>query len=104
MRLRSYRDLIAWQKAVDLVVLVYKLTEKWPREELYGLTRQARCAVVSVAANIAEGYGRKTPKEFTHFLNVSYGSLMELETEIEVSQRLGFSPPDQIELVMLAAA
>ena len=103
-KVRSYRDLLAWQKAMDLLVLVYTVTGTWPREELYGLTRQARDAAVSVPANIAEGFGRGSPRQFDQFLNISYGSLMELETEIIAGGRLGYSPPDVIETVLSACA
>jgi four helix bundle protein len=99
-KVRSYRDLVAWQKAMDLVVLVYEMTSRWPREELYGLTRQAREAVVSVPSNIAEGCGRNSPREFNHFLGIAYGSLMELETEMMVGGRLGYSPPEEVERVL----
>jgi four helix bundle protein len=103
-RVRSYRDLIAWQKAMDLVVSVYEVTSTWPKEELYGLTRQAREAVVGVLTNIAEGCGRNSPREFHHFLGISYGSLMELETEILVADRVGYQPPEDTQRILAATA
>lgn len=68
---RGYRDLIAWQKEMDLVVQVYAISAEWPREEPYGLTRQVREAAVSVPANIAEGYGRNSQRHFAQFLNIA---------------------------------
>lgn len=81
MPVQSYRDLIVWQKAMDLVKLVYDLTDKFPKEELFGLTIQIRKAVVSVPSNIAEGQGRSSTKEFLRHLSIAYGSLMETETQ-----------------------
>jgi hypothetical protein len=69
--IKSYRDLVAWQEAMDLAVSVYTLTRAWPKEELYGLTSQARRAAVSVAANIAEGYGRENLGSYVHFLRIA---------------------------------
>ena len=74
----SYRDLIAWQKAVVAVTKLYRATEAFPKHELYGLTSQVRRAAVSVVSNIAEGQGRNTPKDFQHFLGNAKGSLLEL--------------------------
>jgi four helix bundle protein len=102
-KVRSYRDLVAWRKAMDLVVLVYQVTRKWSKEESYGLTRQVREAVVSVPSNIAEGQGRNSPREFFQFLGIAYGSLMEMETEILIGGRLDYSPAEEIEVVLLAA-
>src|ERR1044072_5891448 len=78
--IRSHRDLIVWQKAIDFVVTVYRATESFPKAETYGLTSQIRRAVTSVPANIAEGQGRRLPKEFVHFLSNARGSLWELDT------------------------
>jgi four helix bundle protein len=86
----SYRELIAWQKAVDLVVTVYKVTDQLPSDEKFGLTHQVRRAAVSVPSNIAEGQGRSSVNEFLRFLSISRGSLCELETQILIAQRLGF--------------
>jgi four helix bundle protein len=88
--LRSYRDLIVWQKGMDLVVDVYRLSMKLPRSERFGLIQQMRDAVNSVPQNIAEGYGRRHRGEYVHFLGIAYGSLCELETEIIAAGRLGF--------------
>lgn len=84
----SYRDLIVWQKAVELSIAIYHLTDNYPEEELYVLTSQMRRAAVSVASNIAEGKYRGTKKEFAHFLRISFSSGAELETQIEISKRL----------------
>jgi four helix bundle protein len=90
MAVKSYRDLIVWQKAMDLVEDVYKRTKRFPREELYGLTSQLRRAVVSVPSNIAEGQGRNSTKEFLHHLSIAYGSLCEVETQCLIAHRLGY--------------
>jgi four helix bundle protein len=93
---KTYRELIAWQKAVDFVVAVYEAAKAFPREELYGLTAQLKRAVVSVPCNIAEGSGRRTIKDFVHFLSIAYGSLREVETQLEIASRLGFIPADRL--------
>ncbi len=87
---KSYRELIVWQKAMQFVTDVYKLTEKFPREEIYGLTGQIKRAVVSVPSNIAEGQGRDSAKEFIRHLSFSYGSLMEVETQLQIAANLGY--------------
>jgi four helix bundle protein len=84
---RTYRDLIAWQKAMDLVDLVYQATGSLPESERFGLVPQMRRAAVSVAANIAEGHGRGRRAEFRRFLEIARGSLFELQTEAEVCRR-----------------
>ena len=86
----SYRDLVAWQRAVDLVEHIYRATARWPREEIYGLINQIRRAAVSVPANIAEGQGRSSRKEFAHHLSIAYGSLCEVETHLIVAERLAY--------------
>jgi four helix bundle protein len=86
----SYRDLIAWRKAMQLVSEVYSVTQAFPREELYGLTSQLRRAAVSVPSNIAEGQARFSPREFCRFLSDARGSLVEVETQILISQDLGY--------------
>ena len=85
---RTYRDLIVWQRAMDLACEVYHLTSTLPREELFGLTRQLRESSVSVASNVAEGQARGT-KDFRRFLSIALGSLQELETQMLLAQRLG---------------
>ena len=90
MGARNYRDLIAWQKGMDLAVEVYRVTRRWPNEERSGLTDQARRAAVSVTANIAEGQGRNTQGDFVRFLNIAHGSLCEAETHLMLGQRLDY--------------
>ncbi|OGY36955.1 MAG: hypothetical protein A3E36_01145 [Candidatus Andersenbacteria bacterium RIFCSPHIGHO2_12_FULL_45_11b] len=84
----SYRDLIVWQKAIDLVTQLYKITNKFPREEIYGLTSQMRRSAVSIPSNIAEGRNRGTKKDYVQFLRIAYGSGAELETQITICKRL----------------
>ncbi len=85
-----HKDLKAWQESMDLVVIIYKLTSKFPDEEKYGLTSQLRRASVSIPSNIAEGSARKGNKEFLQFLYIALGSLAELDTQLEIAQRLEF--------------
>jgi four helix bundle protein len=92
-----YRDLIAWQKAMDLVEAVYRLTRNFPTEELYGLTNQVRRAAVSVPSNIAEGQGRGAGREFAHHLRIALGSLQEAETQILLAERLAYLTPNVID-------
>lgn len=88
--IHSYKELIVWQKAMDLVVAIYKLTEEYPRSELYGLTAQTRKSAVSIPSNIAEGRMRGTRKDFRSFVVIAYASGAELETQIEIAKRLSF--------------
>jgi len=87
---RSYKDLIAWQKAMALVTAPYRSTSNFPKEESLGLTSQLRRAAVSIPSNIAEGQGRLSQREFRYFLGQARGSLMELETQFQIAQNLGF--------------
>ena len=87
---QNYRDLIAWQKAMDLVEAVYAATASFPSDERFGLTSQVRRAVVSVPSNIAEGQGRRSRNEFVHFLSVAHGSLREVETQLLIAMRLHY--------------
>src|ERR1022692_3424835 len=96
----SYQDLIAWQKAMDLVTDVYRVTAAFPKEEVYGLTSQLRRAAVSVPSNIAEGQGRKGDGEFKHFLRLALGSLMEVETQIMIAERLGYLNPSAAQTLL----
>jgi len=89
--IESYRDLIVWQKAIDLVESVYNATQNWPRDETFGLTSQVRRAAESVPSNIAEGQGRFSTREFLHRLSIAYGSLLEVETQLIIAQRLGYA-------------
>ena len=87
---QSYKDLKAWQKAMDLAEAVYQATEQFPQREIYGLTGQIRRAAVSVPSNIAEGQGRRLPGDFQHFLRNARGSLLEVETQALLAQRLKY--------------
>ena len=84
-RSNSYRDLIIWQKSMDLTKLVYQITYSFPKDEIYGLTSQIRRSAVSIPSNIAEGRGRNSNKEFIRFLQISLGSLYELQTQLELA-------------------
>lgn len=88
--MKSHKDLLVWQKSVDLVVRIYSATHGWPKEEMYGLTAQIRRAAVSIPSNIAEGAGRAGQKEFSRFLSIAMGSLAEVETQIVIAEKLGF--------------
>lgn len=93
----KYCDLIVWQKAKTLAVDLYRVTEKFPRVEVYGLTSQSRRAAISVVSNIAEGQGRLTKGEFAHFLGQARGSLLELETQLVVALELEFIPKEDFD-------
>src|SRR5580693_3678499 len=101
---KSYRDLVAWQQAMDLVTAVYRLTASFPREEIYGLVSQMRRAAVSIPSNIAEGQGRHGRAEFRHFLRQANGSLMELETQASIAERLDYITSDEANNLLNNAA
>ena len=90
VKITSHKDLKVWQESMNLVTKLYKLSENFPKHEVYGLSSQIRRAAVSIPSNIAEGAGRKGEKEFTRFLYIALGSLSEVETQTEISQRLGY--------------
>ena len=92
--MKGYRDLIAWQKAMELVTEIYRVSQRFPKEELYGLTNQLRRAAVSIPSNLAEGHGRNSPKEFHHFAGNARGSLLEVETQLEIALNLGYFPKE----------
>ena len=89
-RILGYRDLIVWQKAMDLAEMVYQMTAGYPKAETYSLTDQIRRAAVSIVSNIAEGKGRDSKPEYLHFLAIAQGSLTELETQLLLSVRLAY--------------
>ncbi|MFA7000144.1 MAG: four helix bundle protein [Candidatus Paceibacterota bacterium] len=86
--MKSYKDLIVWQKGIQLVVLIYQLLNKFPKEEVFGLSSQIKRSAVSIPSNIAEGKMRGSNNEFRRFLLIAYGSGAELETQIEISKKL----------------
>ena len=92
----SYKELIVWQKSIELVTDVYKLTKTFPREELYSLASQMQRASVSIPSNIAEGNDRNSNKEFSQFLRIARGSLAELETQVIISEKTGYANEEQI--------
>ena len=92
MQTGSYRELLVWQKAMDLVETTYRLAKQFPASERFGLTSQMQRAAVSVPANIAEGRGRKHLAEYVHHLSIANGSLKELETVILIAERLRHAP------------
>lgn len=101
---QSYKDLLVWQKAMDLVVLVYELADQFPNAETYGLTSQIRRAVVSVPSNIAEGQARgATNSEFGRFVRIALGSLAELDTQVELAVRLGYATKVETESIFALA-
>lgn len=95
MGVRSYRDLIVWQKAMELAEEIYALSRTFPKQELYGLTNQIRRAAVSVPSNIAEGQARQGVAEFKHFLSIAQGSLAEVETQLLLAIRFQYLTPAQ---------
>ncbi|MBI1902066.1 MAG: four helix bundle protein [Planctomycetia bacterium] len=104
MPLKSYRELIVWQKAMDLVESIYRTTKAYPREEIYGLTSQTRRSAVSVPSNIAEGQGRRTTNEFLKFLAIASGSLCELDTQILIAKRLQYIDANAADSILRLAS
>ena len=96
MKLQSYKDLEVWQKSVDLVVCIYALTKQFPKEEIYALTNQIRRAAVSIPSNIAEGRAKRSTRDFIRFINIAYGSAAELETQLFISEKLGYVSSEQL--------
>ncbi len=99
-KVRNYRELIVWQKAMDLVELVYQATKLFPKEEVYGLTNQVRRAAVSIPSNIAEGQARNSTAQFKNFLSIAQGSRAEVETQIIIAQRLGYILPQEANQIL----
>ena len=88
--IKTYRDLLVWQKSTNLVLNIYALTENFPQTEVYGLTSQMRRAAISIPSNIAEGFRRGSKKDYRHFLITAFGSGAELETQIIIARQLPF--------------
>ncbi|KAB2712855.1 four helix bundle protein [Brucella intermedia] len=101
MTVNSYRDLLVWQQAMEMVISIYKVTDGWPKEEIYGLTSQVRRAAVSVPANIAEGFGRENRGSYQQFLRIAQGSLKEMETHLLIAERLGFMQNETINSMLV---
>lgn len=98
-KIQSYKDLIAWQKAMEVSILIYKLTEKFPKSELFSLVNQIRRAAVSMPSNIAEGWARKGLGEYIQFLYIAYGSASEVETQLILSKKLNFGNETEYEKI-----
>lgn len=98
--LKSYKELVVWQKAFQLCKEIYKVTKKFPKEEIFGLSYDLRKTVISIPSNIAEGYGRNSTKEYIHFLNIAYGSYCELETKILLSIDLDYIKKEKKEEIL----
>jgi four helix bundle protein len=94
--IQSCRDLKVWQEAMNLAVDCYRVSRDFPRDELYGITSQVRRSATSVAANVAEGYGRESRGAYVQFLKTAQGSLKELETHLILSQRVGLTGEDKV--------
>ena len=95
--MESYQDLEVWRRGMNLATSAYVLTKSFPRDELFGLTSQIRRAAASIPANVAEGWARRSTREFQHFLTIANGSLRELETHLLLSQRVQLTTPEQIQ-------
>ncbi|MBC8005457.1 MAG: four helix bundle protein [Verrucomicrobia bacterium] len=95
--MKTFREIKVWQKAMDCVTKLYQYTQKFPKEELFGLTSQMRRCAVSVPSNIAEGFGRNSSIDFKRFLKISIGSLYELQTQVEISKNLKYIDEDQFD-------
>jgi four helix bundle protein len=95
--MKSYRDLIVWQKSMELVTLFYKLVLELPEQEKYGLTPQIKRSAISIPSNIAEGYGRNYRKDYSRFLQIARGSLFENQTQIEIAVNLDFIKVENLE-------
>ncbi len=86
----TFRNLVIWQKRMSLTTKIYNSTRNFPKEEIFGLTSQLRRATVSIPSNIAEGYGRDSSKEYLRFLNISVGSLFEMQTQLEIAKNITY--------------
>ena len=95
--IKSYRDLLVWQQAMNLAVLCYSLTRSFPKDELFGLTSQLRRSSASIAANIAEGHGRENSGSFVQFLRIAQGSLKETETHLSLAERVNIAKAVEIQ-------
>ena len=97
--MKNYRDLLVWQKAMELVTEIYHRTRTFPDEERYGLTSQLRRSSVSLPSNMAEGYGRNSTQDYIRFLRIANGSLFELQTQLEIARNLKFLPQESFSIL-----
>lgn len=97
--MKTYRDLVVWDKSMDIVTHIYELTKIFPKEEIYGLTSQVRRSAVSIPSNIAEGYGRRSTDDYIRFLQISMSSLYEMQTQVEISLNLKYINQEKFELI-----
>lgn len=103
MPIKTFQDVVAWQKSHELVLMVYKLTDKYPKQEIFGLTSQSRRCGVSIPSNIAEGFRRRTVNDSLHFYNISQGSLEELRYQMILARDLGYITKEEYEKFNLLA-
>jgi four helix bundle protein len=96
---KSYKNLKVWQKSIELVRLIYKITNRFPKSEVFSLVSQIRRAAISIPSNIAEGYGRKSHKEYLQYYSITYGSALETETQLIISKDLGFITEKEFDAV-----
>jgi four helix bundle protein len=101
---QSYRDLVAWQKAMSFVMDIYKVSKAYPRDEVFGLASLTRRAAVAIPTNIAEGQARYTANDFFYFLGRARGALVEVETQLMIAQNLGYIVPEEAQQVLDKAA
>lgn len=99
--MNNFRKLKIWDRSVELATVIYDITKKYPKVEMYGIVSQMRRSVVSISSNIAEGAGRQSIKEFKRFLNIAKGSSYELETQLTISKNLGFIPQDRFDEIIV---
>ena len=100
MDIKNYRDLRVWQSGMELVVMAYEISDKFPSKEMYGLTSQIRRAAVSVPSNIAEGHTRESTKEYLHHLSIAQASLTEVETQMVIAFRLKYCTQDKLDKIL----
>jgi four helix bundle protein len=98
--MKTFRELVVWQKSMDLVTEIYEKTRNFPDEEKYGLTNQIRRASVSIPSNIAEGFGRKSDGDFARFVSIAMGSNYEVQTQLEIARNVGFMDSSQLNLLV----
>lgn len=99
-KISSHKDLLVWQKGMELVKLIYSITQSFPNDEKFGLTSQIRRSAISIPSNIAEGYGRDFTKNYSHFLKISRGSLTELETQMIIAFEIGYIDKSEFDQVV----